>query len=105
MKQRVFSLAIGLMLAVGAAAADEATLTLAKKSNCLTCHGIDNKIVGPGWKDVAKKYSGDTAAPAKLATKIKAGGKGAWGEIPMPPNPALKDDDVKALVKYILELK
>lgn len=88
------------------AAADEAAMmALAQKSACMSCHGVDKKIVGPAYKDVAAKYKGDKGAAAKLAAKVKAGGKGVWGEIPMPPNAAVKDEDIKALVNWILTRK
>jgi len=88
------------------AAADEAAMTaLSQKSACMSCHGLDKKIVGPAYKDVAAKYKGDKGAAAKLAAKVKAGGKGVWGEIPMPPNAAVKDEDIKALVNWILTRK
>ncbi|MFA5241792.1 MAG: c-type cytochrome [Sulfuricella sp.] len=87
-------------------AADEAAMmALAQKSACMSCHGVDKKIVGPAYKDVAAKYKGDKAASAKLAAKVKAGGKGVWGEIPMPPNAAVKEADIKALVDWILTRK
>lgn len=87
-------------------AADEAAMTaLAQKSACMSCHGMDKKIVGPGYKDVAAKYKGDKGAEAKLVAKVKAGGKGVWGEIPMPPNAAVKDEDIKSLVHWILTRK
>lgn len=87
-------------------AADEAAMmALAQKSACMSCHGVDKKIVGPAYKDVAAKYKGDKGAAAKLAAKVKAGGKGVWGEIPMPPNAAVKDEDIKSLVDWILTRK
>lgn len=87
-------------------AADDAAMTaLATKSACMSCHGMDKKIVGPGYKEVAAKYKGDKGAEAKLVAKVKAGGKGVWGEIPMPPNAAVKDQDIKALVNWILTRK
>ncbi|MDT3706008.1 MAG: c-type cytochrome [Thiobacillus sp.] len=91
-----------LMVLSGAASANEA---LAQKNACLSCHGIDKKIVGPAYKEVAKKYAGDKTAKDKLVAKVKAGGKGVWGPIPMPPNPNLKDEDAETLVKWILSLK
>ena len=88
------------------AAADEAAMmALATKSACMSCHGVDKKIVGPAYKDVAAKYKGDKGAAAKLAAKVKAGGKGVWGEIPMPPNAAVKDEDIKSLVNWVLTRK
>jgi cytochrome c len=97
---------IAMMFAVGLGAsaqtfADEA---LAKSKNCMSCHAIDKKLVGPAYKDVAAKYKGDTKAPAMLAAKVKAGGKGVWGEIPMPPN-NVTDDEAKKLVAWVLSQK
>ena len=92
--------AAGLGVA-GQAMADEA---LAKAKNCMACHAIDKKIVGPAYKDVAAKYKGDAGAVDKLASKIKAGGKGVWGEIPMPPN-NVTPDEAKKLVTWILSQK
>jgi len=78
---------------------------LAKKHNCFACHQVDKKVVGPSYKEVAAKYSSDKAAPAKLAEKVKKGGVGVWGQVPMPPNAAVPDADVQALVKWILTQK
>lgn len=78
---------------------------LAQKSNCLMCHSVDKKILGPAYKDVAAKYKGDKTAEAKLIQKVKAGGSGAWGDMPMPPNsPQVKDEDIKTLVQWILSM-
>lgn len=90
--------------ATGSAVAAE-PLDIAKKANCLACHDVNAKKVGPAWKDVAKKYAGDAGAQARLMTAVKKGGKGNWGAIPMPPNPTIKDDDLKTLVQFILALK
>jgi cytochrome c len=79
-----------------------ANADLAKKSNCLACHAVDKKLVGPSYQDIAKKYAGQKDAEAKLADKVKKGGKGAWGEVPMPPNANVKDADIQTLVKWIL---
>ena len=81
--------------------ADEA---LAKAKNCMSCHAIDKKLVGPAYKDVAAKYKGDAGAVDKLAAKIKAGGKGVWGEIPMPPN-NVTPDEAKKLATWVLAQK
>ena len=78
---------------------------LAKKYNCLACHAVDHKVVGPAYKDVAKKYAGQKDAEAKLIEKVKKGGSGVWGNIPMPPNSAVPDADIKKLVEWILSLK
>lgn len=79
-----------------------ANAELAKKSNCLACHMVDKKLVGPAYQEVAKKYAGDKTAEAKLFDKIKKGGSGVWGTIPMPPNSTVKDEDIKTLVKWVL---
>lgn len=98
--------AVTFVLALAGAAvalpvqADEA---LAKKYNCLACHTVDKKSVGPAYKDVAKKYKGQNAA-AQLEQKVKKGGAGVWGQVPMPPNPAVPDGDLKKLVDWILKL-
>lgn len=93
--------ASALMMA-SQAAANEA---LAKKSGCLACHGVDKKVLGPGFKDIAAKYKGDASAEGKLVTKVKAGGSGVWGPMPMPANsPQVKDADIQTIVKWILSL-
>jgi len=99
-------LAMGAMLAAGAviAAPVQADEALAKKYNCLACHQIDKKSVGPAYKDVAKKYKGQAGMDVKLAEKVKKGGQGVWGPIPMPPNAAAPDADIKKLVDWILKM-
>lgn len=92
--------AAGIVMA-GQAQADEA---LAKAKGCLACHAVDKKLVGPAYKDVAAKYKGDKDAVSKLVAKVKAGGKGNWGEVPMPPQ-ALSDDEAKKLVTWVLSQK
>jgi len=92
-------------LAVAGAAQADAGEDLLKKSGCTACHAVDKKIVGPAYKDVAAKYKGDAGAAAKLAAKVKAGGSGVWGPVPMPPNPAVNDADMKTMIAYILALK
>ena len=97
----VAALGAGILLAAPAARADEA---LAKKYNCLACHQLDTKLVGPSYKDVAKKYKGQPDAVAKLAAQVKNGSSGVWGgPIPMPPNATVPDADIKALVEWILK--
>lgn len=93
----------GLVISGTALAADESAL--ATKSGCLACHAVDHKVIGPAYKDVAKKYAGDAGAAAKLAAKVKAGGGGVWGQIPMPPNAQVADKDIKTLVDWVLSLK
>jgi len=82
------------------AQADEA---LAKKHNCLACHTVDKKTVGPAYKDIAQKYKGQNVA-ATLQQKVKKGGQGVWGPVPMPPNAAVPDADIKTLVDWILKM-
>ena len=96
------TLAVSAVVAVGLLAGTPALANkdLATKSGCMACHAVDKKLVGPAYQDVAKKYT--AADEAKLVAKVKAGGSGVWGQIPMPPNAAVKDDDIKTLVKWIL---
>ena len=93
-----------VLIAAGLVAASpaHANLDLAKKSNCLSCHAVDKKMVGPAFIDISKKYAGDKGAAKMLAAKIKGGSKGVWGQIPMPPNANVKDADAEALAKWIL---
>jgi len=79
-----------------------AELDLATKNGCMACHGVNNKIVGPGYTEVQLRYKDQPNAADRLVTKVKEGGQGVWGSIPMPPNGQLKDDDAKTLVKWIL---
>ena len=96
------SLLISTLVAAGvlASAPAFANKELATKSGCLACHAVDKKLVGPSYQDVAKKYK--ASDEAMLVAKVKAGGKGVWGPIPMPPNVAVKDEDIKTLEKWIL---
>ena len=80
-------------------------MAVAKKSDCLACHAIDHKVVGPGWRDVAAKYRGDASAEAYLVTKIAQGGSGVWGSMKMPAHPKLSETDLTTLARFILELK
>lgn len=89
-------------VAAGLAAPVMASADLAKKYNCSACHAVDKKMVGPAYKDVAAKYKGQADAVAKLSEKVKKGGSGVWGPVPMPPNAAVPDADVKALVEWVL---
>ena len=102
MKSTPILATLALALAAVPALADEA---LATKNGCTACHGIDKKIVGPAYKEVATKYRGNAKAEAMLIDKVKKGGVGVWGQIPMPPNAQAKDEDVKTLVKWVLSLK
>jgi len=91
-----------MILATGAALSASASPELAKKHACFACHAVDKKLVGPSYKDVAAKYKGDKGSEARLFDKVKKGSQGTWGQVPMPPNTAVPDADVRALVKWIL---
>jgi len=97
--------AAAALAAALAAAPAIANLELAQKSGCTACHAVDKKIVGPAYKDVAAKYKGDAKAQAMLEEKVKKGGVGVWGQVPMPPNSAVKDEDIKKLVAWVLSIK
>jgi len=95
-----------LALCAGAACAPAfAQADLAQKKNCLACHAVDKKVVGPSYKDVAAKYAGQKDAVDKLAQKVVKGGSGVWGAVPMPANPQVSDAEAKQLVQWILTLK
>ena len=102
MKNALYLAAVALSIAALPASANE---ELAKKNACTACHAIDKKVVGPAYQDVAAKYKGDKDALAKLSDKVKKGGVGVWGEVPMPPNVQVSDADIKDLVGWILTLK
>jgi cytochrome c len=99
------ALALALATALPAASSAYAQEELAKKYNCFACHAIDKKLVGPSYKDVAAKYRNDKQAEAKLFEKVKKGGQGVWGQVPMPPNSQVPDNDIHSLVKWILSQK
>ena len=102
MNRRLILAALAATFVAAPALASE---ELAKKNACTACHAIDKKLVGPAYKDVAAKYKGDAKAEALLVDKVKKGGVGTWGQVPMPPNASVKDEDAKTLVKWILSLK
>jgi cytochrome c len=78
---------------------------LAKAKGCLVCHGVDKANLGPSYREIAKKYAGDSGAAARLVKKVKEGGSGVWGTPPMPPQTHVADEDVKAIVEWALSLK
>jgi cytochrome c len=82
-----------------------ASMELAKAKNCLACHAVDKKVVGPAYNEVAKKYAGDKDAVAKLAEKIQKGGSGVWGTMPMPANPQVSPEEAKTLATWVLSQK
>jgi cytochrome c len=107
MRSRSIVLIAGLSVAAGADAAldNAAAEAMMKKDGCAACHEVDKKLIGPPFVDVAAKYRGDPKAAALLKEKVKKGGAHVWGEAAMPPNVAVSDADVDALVDWILTLK
>jgi cytochrome c len=108
MKQKLAGLMMvgGLVVSVPVFSAVDAKKAeeLMKASGCLACHAVDKKLVGPAYKEVAAKYKDDKGAAVKLVEKVKKGGSGVWGQVPMPPNPQVKDEDIKTMVDYVLSL-
>jgi cytochrome c len=101
MKRSLLVCLVGL-LASGAAMANA---DLAKAKNCMTCHSVGNKVVGPAFKDVAAKYAGQKDAEDKLTQKVMKGGSGSWGAVPMPANTQVNEAEARTLVKWVLSLK
>jgi cytochrome c len=100
-----FTPALLLAIATAASAPAFANADLAQKKNCMACHAVDKKVVGPGYKEVAAKYAGQKDAVDKLAQKIIKGGAGVWGPVPMPANAQVSDAEAKQLVQWIMTLK
>lgn len=82
-----------------------ATEAMARSNNCMACHAIDRKMVGPSFRDISARYAGDNEAVARMATKIQRGGSGSWGAIPMPANPRISDADARALATWSLSFR
>lgn len=102
----VFAAVAATAPGTNAQAADaKAAQALAQQSGCLACHTVDKKLVGPSYKEIADRYRNDKGAEANLLKKVKEGGKGAWGDIPMTPNGHVKDQDIKTIVQWILSIK
>ncbi|MBB3220547.1 c-type cytochrome [Pseudoduganella umbonata] len=96
----------GILLAAAVAALPAmANADLAKAKNCMACHAVASKLVGPSYKDVAAKYAGQKDAEARLVTKVIKGGSGVWGPLAMPPSPQVSEADAHTIVKWILEQK
>ncbi len=87
---------------VAAAAATASGIDLAKAAACTACHGVNDRVVGPGFREIASKYGNQPGAANRLAARIKAGGSGTWGQVPMPPQSHVKDADIQAIVQWIL---
>ncbi len=105
MKQTLFIASVLLAAGVSAPAFADAGGDLAKAKNCMACHAVANKVVGPGFKDVAKKYAGQKDAEDKLTQKVLKGGSGVWGAIPMPANAQVSEAEARTLVKWVLSQK
>ncbi|MCK6395128.1 c-type cytochrome [Zoogloea sp.] len=103
---KVVPLVCAVALGLAAASPVMASEEIIKKARCVACHAVDQKRVGPAYKDVAAKYKGQGDAVAVLSAKIRNGGSGHWGQIPMPPHGAdkISDADLKAAVEWILKL-
>lgn len=99
------TIVLGFAIASLAAPAAFASPDLAQKKNCMACHAVEKKVIGPSYKDVAAKYAGQKDAADKLATKISKGGSGVWGAVPMPANPQVSDAEAKALAAWVLTTK
>jgi cytochrome c len=103
--RRIGIAAAAVTLVFASAAMADELEDMMKKNGCNACHAEDKKILGPAYKDVAAKYKGDPGALAKLSEKVKKGGSGVWGPVPMPPNAQVSDADIKKMVQLILALK
>ena len=104
MRIATFTLAAALA-AAGSSAMAQSGDDLLKKHGCNACHALDARLVGPSFKAVAEKYRGDAGAATRLAAKVKSGGAGVWGQMPMPPNGQVPDAELKQMVAYVLSLK
>lgn len=98
-------LMLACLLTMGVSGAAMANADLAKAKNCMACHSVNNKIVGPAFKDVAVKYAGQKGAEDKLVQKVMKGGGGVWGAVPMPANTQVSEAEARTLVKWIMTLK
>jgi cytochrome c len=104
MKKTAFTLALSLTALLGSTSAF-ADLKLATEKNCMACHSVEKKVLGPSYKDIAAKYAGQKDAVAKLSVKVMKGGTGVWGQIPMPANAQVNEAEAKTLVTWILATK
>ncbi|MEJ2406964.1 MAG: c-type cytochrome [Candidatus Thiodiazotropha sp.] len=105
MKTMLLSAGAAVMILSGVSSASATEmLPLAVQSGCSACHQVDVKVVGPAYKEVAAKYKGQEGIVDKLAAKVKAGGSGVWGPVPMPPNVQVSDENIKTIVEWIMTL-
>ncbi|MGH8705313.1 MAG: c-type cytochrome [Burkholderiales bacterium] len=91
-----------LAAAAAATGAPQHIQALLDANACSACHGLDNRVIGPSFREIAQRYAGEGGAAARLASKIRSGGQGVWGQVPMPPAPALSDSDLGKLVEWVL---
>jgi cytochrome c len=103
-KQLAVAALVGACGLLTIAAPAFASADLAKQKNCLACHAADKKLVGPSYRDIAAKYKADKNAQATLAKKIREGGVGVWGQIPMPANPQVNEAEAQTLAKWVLSM-
>jgi cytochrome c len=104
MKRSLMLMAVSALAALSSTSAF-AQADLAKAKNCMSCHAVANKLVGPAYKDVAAKYAGQKGAEDKLVQKVMKGGSGVWGPVPMPANPQVSEAEARTLVKWVLAQK
>ncbi len=105
MKKLLISIAVITALGLSAGVRAQDAVKLAQEKSCLACHQIDKKLVGPSYKEISKKYAGNKTAEATLMKKVREGGTGVWGQIPMPPNTGVNEKEAAILVKWILSQK
>ena len=108
MKQILLAAAALAILASPPAGADlkgsdaKKAFSIASKSDCLSCHAVSSKVIGPAYRDVARKYKGDDQAEVLLMQKVRNGGAGVWGKFPMPPHPDVAEEDLRTVIEWIL---
>ena len=102
---RILSVLMPALMILAAPTAAQASLDMAKKNACMACHAVDKKLVGPAYKDVAKKYAGQKDAEATLVSHVLKGSKDVWGPVPMPANANVTEAEAKKLVAWVLSLK
>lgn len=103
--KHILAAIVALSAGIAASTPALADMQLATAKNCMACHAVDKKLVGPSYKDVAAKYDGQKDAAEKLAVKVMKGGSGVWGPVPMPANAQVSADEAKKLVAWILAQK
>jgi cytochrome c len=101
MKNKMLLVVLASLLSSSAWASDD----LAKVRNCMACHSVQNKVIGPAFKDVSSRYAGQPGAEAKLVAKVLVGGSGAWGSVPMPSNGQVSPAEAQVLVRWVLSLR